>query len=358
MRTAVRFVSNFLIASAGVFCLAIGADAEQSFCDRKVLNRPACEVGDFGAPSSSFSDSLRPLDDFGQPYGVPIGNGFAQNGKAGGDLRDSSLYDAVPPGELGPELKLDRSFGAEPKERLQQRLKTQLDVYDAELWTKVVPWPQPGPPFNPSGPPKSSPVKPRLGEQFFMMPSKSWDTLFRSKENAYRIYSTRWPGQALRCFLLIEIPVDDGPCLELGAPKVSGEQQGGAFLDIAGNRSLVQTPGSRAAGLGDIDMHNAECLFGGSSVQERDYMTFSLDTYNGPKFKVDVIFENDQIQKYRVRSADILRPVWQLAAAKSTIPLHLVCGSGRFLYPVGVHEFPVVKASPTFPLWTPIPDNE
>ena len=227
----------------------------------------------------------------------------------------------------------------------QQTLDAQLEVYDAQLWTKVLPWPQSGGRVEPTNTPTASPICPRLSEQFCMMPAKS-GTHFRSKENAYRIYSTRWPGQPLRCFLLIEIPVDDGPCLELRAPKVFGEQQG-AFLDIAGNRSLVQTPGSRAAGLADIDMHNAQSLFG-RPVQERDYLTFSLDTYNGPKFAVDVIFENDRIQKYRVRGVDILRPVWQLAADKSVVPLHLVCGSGRFLYPVGLHEFPVVKTSPHF----------
>jgi hypothetical protein len=115
-------VSNYNYTSAiiAVLCfLAVGgaADAAQNVCDMRVLNRPGCEVGDFGDPSPSLRSLSPDVSDFGRPRGVPTGNGFTQDGKGSGDLRNSSI-------DLGGSQRINTlgRFG-DPESSLSQQSK-------------------------------------------------------------------------------------------------------------------------------------------------------------------------------------------------------------------------------------------
>jgi len=54
-------INYFIAAIAGVLSLSLvlggAATANENVCDMKILNRPGCEVGDFGRPGQTWHES-------------------------------------------------------------------------------------------------------------------------------------------------------------------------------------------------------------------------------------------------------------------------------------------------------------
>jgi hypothetical protein len=163
---------------------------------------------------------------------------------------------------------------------------------------------------------------------------------YRSGESAFTLYQIV-PRQNANCRLIVEVP----ECAKQAA-----------FIEFGFQ--------SRPLADAQIDFKRAEFLFGKGTHQE-DYWTFEFETvYLHEKMycSLDVIFENDQIKKYRVRGPLVQVPSWRLISDNSRI--HLIRQETlngtleRFPAGPGTYGFPRIKQTPPLPEGAPVPSNE